>query len=103
MRPDSSPWLSAACAAVHKNHFFSLCQQDKSCESKVMFRKANNFCKKILEAAKLAYANKTKQFITSQKLGFWNFWKIANIVLNKDKSAIPPLFSGPEVFSFASD
>ena len=68
-----------------------------------MFRKANNLCKKILEAAKLAYANKTKQFITSQKLGFWNFWKIANIVLNEDKSAIPPLFSGPEVFSFASD
>ena len=27
----------------------------------------------------------------------------ANIVLNKGKSAIPPLFNGPEVLSSASD
>ena len=32
-----------------------------------------------------------------------NFWGIANSVLNKSKSAIPPLFNGPEVLSSTSD
>ena len=39
-------------------HFFRLHQQNKSSESKVNFRQASNRCKKILEDAKLAYANK---------------------------------------------
>ena len=78
-------------------------QQNKSSESKVKFRQASNHCKRVLEAAKLAYATKTKESITSQKLGSWDFWQIANSVLNKDKSAIPPLFNGPEVLSSASD
>ena len=41
--------------------------------------------------------------MTSQKLGSCDFWQIANSVLNKGKSAIPPLFNGPEVLSSASD
>ena len=77
--------------------------KDKSSESKVKLRQARNCCKRVLEAAKLAYANKTKQPITSQKLGSHDFWQIANSVLNKGKSAIPPLFNGPEVLSSASD
>ena len=32
-----------------------------------------------------------------------DFWRIANSVLSKGKSAIPPLFYGPEVLSSASD
>ena len=52
---------------------------------------------------KLAYASKTKESITSQKLGSHDFWRIANSVLNKGKSAIPPLFNGSEVLSSASD
>ena len=62
VKPHSSPWFSAACAAaiVHRNHFFCLYQKDKSSDSKVKFRQASNRCKRILEAAKLAYANKTK-------------------------------------------
>ena len=32
-----------------------------------------------------------------------DFWRIANSVLNQGKSAIPPLFNGPEVLSSASD
>ena len=44
-----------------------------------------------------------QEFITSQKLGSRDFWRIANSVLNKGKSAIPPLFNGPEVLSSASD
>ena len=78
-------------------------QKDKSSDSKVKFRQASNSCKRVLEAAKLAYANKAKESITSQKLGSLDFWRIANSVLNKGKSAIPPLFNGPEVLSSASD
>ena len=76
---------------------------DKSSASKVNLRQASNHCKRVLEAAKPAYANKTKESITSQKLGSYDFWGIANSVLNKGKSAIPPLFNGPEVLSSASD
>ena len=78
-------------------------QQNKSSESKVKFRQASNRCKRVPEAGKLAYATKTNESITSQKLGFRDFWRIANSVLNKGKSAIPPLFNGPEVLSSASD
>ena len=100
-----SPWFSAACAAaiIHRNHFFRFCQQHKSSESKVKFRQACNRCKSVLEAAKLAYATKTKESITSQKLGSRDFWPDANSVLNIGKSTIPPLFNGPEVLSSASD
>ena len=77
-------------------------QREKS-DSKVKFRQASNRCKRVLEAAKLAYTNKTEESITSQKLGFRDFWQIANHVLNKGKSARPPLFNGLEVLSSASD
>ena len=105
VKPHSSPWFSAACAAaiVHRNQFFCLYQQNKSSESKVKFRQASNRCKRVLEAAKLAYATKKKESITSQKLGSRDFWRIANSVLNNGKSAIPPLFNGPEVLSSESD
>ena len=76
VKPHSSPWFSAACAAAiaHRNHFFRLYQKDKSSDSKVKFRQASNCCKRVLEAAKLAYATKTKESITSQKLGCLEFW-----------------------------
>ena len=41
--------------------------------------------------------------ITSEKLGSWDFSRITTSVHNKGKSAIPPLFNGPEVLSSASD
>ena len=95
VKPHSSPWFSAACAAaiVHRNQFFRFYQQNKSSESKLKFRQASNRCKRVLDAAKLAYATKTKESITSQKLGCRDFRRIANSVLNKGKSAIPPLFN----------
>ena len=70
VKPDSSPWFSVACAAtiVHRNHFFRLYQQSRSSESKVKSRQGSNHCKRVPEAAKLAYATKTKESITSQKL-----------------------------------
>ena len=110
VKPHTSSWFSADCAAaiVNKNHFFHLCQEDKSSGSKVKFRQASNCCRRVLEAAKLACANKTKESklacanktkesITSQKLGSRDFWRIANSVLSKGKSAIPPLFNSLEV------
>ena len=78
-------------------------QREKSSDSKVKFRQASNRCKRVLKAAKLTYANKTKESITSQKLGSHDFWRIANSVLNEGKSAIPPLFNGPKVLSSVSD
>ena len=76
VKPHSSPWFSAACAAaiVHRNHFFRLYQKEKSSDLKVKFRQASNSCKRVLEAAKLTCANKTKESITSQKLGSCDFW-----------------------------
>ena len=48
VKPHSSPWFSASCAAaiVHRNHFSFVPkgQKDKSCDSKVKFRQACNCC-----------------------------------------------------------
>ena len=49
------------------------------------------------------HVHKTKQSISSQKLGSWTFGELPISVLKKVKSAILPLFSDPEVFSSASD
>ena len=105
VKSHSSPSCSAACAAaiVHRNHFFHLYQQNKSSESKVKFRHASNRCKRVIETAKVAYATKTKYSITSQKLGSRDFWQIADSVLSKGKSAIPPLFNDPEVLCSVYD
>ena len=45
-----------------------------SSEYKVQLSQASTRWKRVLEAAKLAYANKTKESITSQKLGSQDFW-----------------------------
>ena len=94
-KPYLYPWFSAAFAAaiLHTNHFLGFCAQNKSSKSKVKFRQASNRCRRLLETAKLAYGNKTKDSITSKKLGSWDFWGIANSVLNKVKSALPSLFN----------
>ena len=85
VKPYSSPWFLAAyvAAIVHRNHLLHLYQKDKYSDSKVKFRHASNRCKRALEAAKLAYANKTKESITSQKRGSGDFLRIANSVFNK--------------------
>ena len=97
------PLLKGLVAIVHRNHFFHLYQQKKSSESKVKFRQTSNSCERVLEAAKLAYATKIKESITSQKPSSQNFLRIDNSVFSKGKSAIPPLINVPEVLSFASD
>ena len=57
--------LLGAAAIVHRNHFFRLYQKDRSSYSKVKIRQVSNCCKRVFEAAELAYANKTKESITS--------------------------------------
>ena len=89
------------CCHSSLKSLFHLYQKDKSSGSKVKLRQASNFCKRVFEATRVAYANKTRYFITSQKLGSRDFWQIANSVLNKSKYAIPPLINSPEVLSSA--
>ena len=50
------------------------------------FRQSSYRCKKVFKAVKLAHANKTKESITSQNLGFCDFSKIVNNI-------IPSLFN----------
>ena len=75
VKPHSSPWFSAACAAaiVHRNHFFRLYQKDKSSDSKVKFRQVLILAKGFLKLPKLHMLIK-QESITSQKLGPWDFW-----------------------------
>ena len=40
---------------------------------------------------------------SGQKLDSGDFWRIANNVLSKGKSVIPPLFNGSEMLTSASD
>ena len=79
--------------------FFCLYLQNKSSESKVKLRQATNRCKMVLQGAKITYANKTKESITFLKLGFRDFWQIANSVLNKGDCAI--FLNGPGVSASA--
>ena len=55
------------CYKSYRNHFFCLCQKEKSFKFKLKFRQASNFYKRVLEAPKLAYANKTSQKLGSQE------------------------------------
>ena len=101
VKPHLPPWFSVACAAaiVHRNHFFRLYQKDKSYDSKVQLVIV---VKRFLKLPNL-YMLIKQESVTSQKLGSCDFWRIANGVLNKGKSAIPHLFNDPEVLSSAYD
>ena len=46
---------------------------------------------------------KQKSPLLPRNLALETFWRIANSVLNKGRSAIPTLFNGPDVLSSASD
>ena len=45
-----------------------------SLEEPLFFRQVSDYCKRVSEAGKLAYSNKSKQFNHFQKLGPSNFW-----------------------------
>ena len=86
VKPQSFPWLSIACPAA-------IVRRDQ----------ARNRWKRVLEAAELVYATKTKESITFHKLGVLGIWRIANSVLNICKSAGLFLFSDQERLSSVSD
>ena len=71
--------------------------------ARISLGQASSHCKRVLEAAKLACANKTKESITSQKLGSQDFWQIGISVFSKCKFAIAPQFSDLKVLSSAFD
>ena len=85
VKPHSSPWFSAACVAaiVHRNHFFRLYQQNKSSESKVKFRQASNRCKRVLVAAKLAYATRKKSPSLPRNLALGTFGELLIVFSTK--------------------
>ena len=59
----------------------------------MIFRQAKNHCKRVFEAVKLAYANKTKNLLLPRNLALATF----------GKSGILPLFHGFVVLSSSSD
>ena len=58
--------------------FFDFYQLNTFSESKVKFRQVNNSCKRVIEAGKFGYANKTNESASSQKLASQDFWEIGN-------------------------
>ena len=105
LKPHSSPWFTPACAAAiaHRNHFFHQYHRNRSAENSKLFRASRNHCKRVLEDAKSYFAETTRDSITSQHIGSRDFWRISNSILNRGKSAIPPLFNGPEVLTSSKD
>ena len=103
VKPHSSLWFSAACAAaivieitfVCTNRI-SLLNQSESSDRLVIVAEG------FLKLPNLHMLLK-RESITSQKLGSHDFWRIANSFLNKDESDLSPLFNGPEVLSSPSD
>ena len=76
----------------------------KSFVSKAKLRWTINSCRRVLEAAKLAYANKTKSLTFPRNQAIMAFGKyLIFILLNKAKSAMASVLNGSEVFSSASD
>lgn len=65
----SSPcFLTVWTTVIANRNHFCLYQQNHSSASKVTFRQVSNPSKRVFEAPKLAYDNKTKEPVTSQKL-----------------------------------
>ena len=99
VKPHSSLWFSAACAAAiaHINHFFRLYQKDKFSASKINFRQARNCCKRVLEAAKLDMLIKQKSLLLPRNLALVTFGKLP-IVLSTKVNLLYFLCSMEEVF-----
>ena len=95
IKPHLSPWFSIACAAamVHRNHFFARTNRINLLNLKESSDRLVIIAKGFLKLPNLHDAIKAKAFIICQKLGCLNFLQIANSVLNKGKSAIPPLYN----------
>ena len=80
-----------------------MCKYKNSFVPDADFLRTRNFCKRVLKVTKLAYSYKTQGSMTSQWLQHHDFWRVANRVLSKGKSATLSLFNGLKVFSFDYD
>ena len=71
VKPHSSSWFSAACAAavVHRRNVFGLYQHNKSFKYKIKSGRVAIVAKGFLKLPNFAYDIKTKESITSKKLG----------------------------------
>ena len=90
VKPHSCQWFAAAFAAA----IFHLYQKDKSSDSKV---------KGFLKLPDLDMLIKQNSPLLPRNICSCDFGGIANCLLNKGKSAIPPFFSDQEVFSSTSN
>ena len=77
----SFSWLSASCAA--RNHFLHLHKQNESYASKVKFRQASIYLKRVLEAAKLACVNKKKNLSLARNMTLVTFGKLLIVFSTK--------------------
>ena len=86
LKPHSSPWFSADCAAaiVQRNHFFCLYQKDKSFDSKLKFRQASNRSKRLLEAANLHMLMKQKSPSLPKNLSLVTFGELLIVFSTKE-------------------
>ena len=77
VKPHSSPWFSAACAAaiVHRNHFFHLYQQNKSSESKMVKKVITN-----LDSSKASGPDCIPVFKCLKGSCFRDCWKVSLVV-----------------------
>ena len=83
VKPHSSPWFSATCAAaiVHRNHFFRLYQQNKSSESKVKFRQLAIVAKGFLKLLNLHMLVKQKSSSLPRNLALGTFAELPKVNL----------------------
>ena len=85
VKPHSSPWFSAACAAaiVHRNHFFRLYQQNKSSESKVKFNRLVIVAKGFLKLPNLHMLLKQKSPPLPRNLALGTFGELLIVFSTK--------------------
>ena len=105
VKPHSSSWFSATCPAAiaRRNQLFCLHQQNKSFESKVKFRHANNFLKEFLKLPNLYMLTKQKKGLSHPRnFAVGTFGELL-IVFSTYKSAILSLFIKLQELPSASD
>ena len=105
LKPHSAPWFSSDCAAAlaDRNRLFNLYRSNECCDTKQAFQFSRNKCKKVFNKAKKRYQKSVKSRVAKQKFGSRDFWKIINSVLNRGKSAIPPLINGAQIIHSSKD
>ena len=105
MKVHSHPWFTLACALAiaHHNHFFKQYHVQGSLESKWLFHKESNLCKRVIEYSKQQYAASVAISRSTHRPGSREFWQIANSAINRNKSSVPPIFHWLEVVTSPLD